>query len=211
VRTAQFFTDGFYHVYNRGVDRRTVFYRYGHYLRFLTSIRSILRTGSATPRPLHNQSLALKSGVEILSYCLMRNHYHFILKQTQEEGISDFMHKLDTSYTKYFNLNNRRTGRLFEATFKAKHIDSDEQLLHVSRYIHINPVIAHLVERPEDWKWSSYREYFDIEASGFCHTKHILSFFPNTVEYKAFVNDQIAYAMLVKESEDAKDENVLFL
>lgn len=211
MRPDPFFTDGYYHIYNRGVDKRMVFQRYGHYLRFLTTIRTILKTGSATQRLSYNQSLALNSKINILSYCFMPNHYHFLVHQIEDGGITEFMHKLDTSYTKYFNLNSHRTGRLFEYTFKAKIIESDELLLHVSRYIHLNPVIAHLVELPQEWKWSSYREYFDIESHPICQTEQILSFFPAVDEYKKFIHDQIAYARLLKDTENEKDEDTLFL
>ena len=121
------------------------------------------------------------------------------------------MHKLDTSYTKYLNLNNHRTGRLFETTFKAKAIGTDELLLHVSRYIHLNPVLSGLVEQPEEWKWSSFREYFDIETHPFCQTEQILSFFQSRNEYKQFIHEQRAYAMLLKDIEENKDGNTLFL
>lgn len=211
MRPAPFLTSSFYHIYNRGVDKRVVFQRYGHYLRFLTTIRTILKTGSATQRSTYNQSLALNLKVRILAYCLMPNHYHFLIQQLQDDGISEYMHKLDTSYTKYFNLNYHRTGRLFEYTFKARVIESDELLLHISRYIHINPVIAHLVEQPQEWKWSSYREFFDIESHPVCETRQILSSFQSADEYKKFVHDQIAYAMLLKEAAMKKDEDTLFL
>jgi putative transposase len=205
MRSAQLITGAFYHVYSRGVDRRSVFLRYGHFSRFLSTVRLILKTGSATERSIKNQSQALKPGVEILAYCLMPNHYHFLMKQVEDNGISTFMHKLDTSYSKYFNMNSNRTGHLFEYAFKAKSIDSDEELLHVSRYIHLNPVVAHLVDEPEQWKWSSCREYVDIETKGFCQTEEILASFSTIESYKAFIHDQMAYAMLLKEAQEYKN------
>lgn len=211
MRTAPFSTDGYYHVYNRGVDKRIVFHRFGHYLHFVSAIRNILNTGSATQRRLYNQSLALKSKVGLLAYCLMPNHYHLLLKQLQNGGITEFMQKLDTSYTKYFNLNNHRSGHLFEYSFKAKHIESDELLLHVSRYIHLNPVIASLVEQPEQWRWSSIHDYLDIETKPLCQTGEILSFFSSPYTYKQFLTDQISYARLLKEIEDEKNEDAIFL
>lgn len=141
----------------------------------------------------------------------MPNHYHFLIQQLQEGGITEFMHKLDTSYTKYFNLNNQRTGRLFEYTFKAKNVETEELLLHISRYIHLNPVIAYLVEKPQEWKWSSYRDYFDIESHPIAQTEQIFSYFPSAEAYKDFIHNQVAYAILLKDSENAKDEDSLFL
>jgi putative transposase len=211
MRTTQFFEGGYFHVYNRGVDKRAVFLRYGQYLRFVQTIRLILFTGSATPRLKTNQSLALNRKVRMLSYCLMPNHYHFLLQEIEEGGITEFMHKLDTSYTKYFNMNTHRSGRLFEYTFKAKTIESDDLLLHISRYIHLNPVIANLVEKPEEWKWSSYREYIDIESSKFCDTSILEYFFKDIMSYKKFVTDQIEYAKMLKDIEEVKHEDALFL
>ncbi len=211
MRSTQFFEGGYFHVYNRGVDKRVVFLRYGQYLRFVQTMRSILFTGSATPRLKTNQSLALNKKVRIIAYCLMPNHYHFLVQELEDGGITEFMHKLDTSYTKYFNMNNHRTGRLFEYTFKAKEIESDEVLLHVARYIHLNPVVAHLVQKPDEWKWSSHKEYVDIEVSKLCDSSVILSFFKDIDSYKTFVSDQIQYAILLKEIEEVKDEDSLFL
>ncbi len=211
MRQTPFFTNGYYHIYNRGVDKRIVFQRYGHCLRFISTIRSILNTGSATQRSSYNQSLALHKKVDFLCYCLMPNHYHFLIKQKEDNGITEFMHKLDTSYTKFFNLNLHRSGRLFEYTFKAKSIESDEGLLHVSRYIHLNPVIAGLTQLPQEWKWSSYRDYSDIESHPLCSTKEILSFFSTPQQYAKFTTDHIAYAQILKQTENGKTEDALFL
>lgn len=214
MRLLPFISGQYYHIYNRGVDKRTVFLRYGHYRRFTKTINTILKTGSATQRPHYNQSLALKSKVNIVAYCLMPNHYHFLLKELTGGGITEFMHKLDTSYTKYINLNLHRTGRLFENTFKAKHIDNDSAFLHIARYIHLNPVIAHLVPDLELWPWSSYLETIGSRDLGFCMINEILQYFPKASaqqSYKTFVADQRAYAQLLHDAEKIKDEDTLFL
>ena len=214
MRVFPFISGQYYHVYNRGVDKRTVFLRYGHYRRFTATIDTILNTGSATIRPHYNQSLALKSKVSIVAYCLMPNHYHFLLKQLTDEGITEFMHKLDTSYTKYINLNVHRTGRLFENTFKAKQIDDDASFLHVARYIHLNPVIAHLVSDCELWPWSSYLETIGLRDEEFCSVDDIFQYFPKenpNHAYKTFVADQLAYSQLLHEAEEMNDEDSLFL
>ena len=209
MRSTQFITNGYYHIYNRGVDKRPIFQRFGHYLRFLSTIRSILNTGSATERLIYNQGQALKLKVEILSYCLMPNHFHFLIKQTSENGITEFMQKLATSYTMYFNLNNRRSGHLFERAFKAKTIEDENSFLHISRYIHLNPVIAHLVETPNQWRWSSYNEYLNRESS-ICVTTEILNYFKTAADFESFNHDQIAYALLLKASMKSQDEDTIF-
>ena len=121
------------------------------------------------------------------------------------------MHRLDTSYTKYFNLNNKRTGRLFEYTFKAKLIESEEMLLHVSRYIHLNPLIASLVNSLNYWPWSSYLDFIGTRDNLFLEQEEILGKFNDPKSYQRFVDDQVAYARLLKEARDAMDENALFI
>lgn len=143
----------------------------------------------------------------------MPNHYHFLLKQTQENGVSEFMHKLDTSYTMFFNLNNNRSGRLFESTFKAKMIVSDELLLHVSRYVHLNPVVKGLVKHPNEWRWSSYKEYFDPTIKPVCDHEEILNRFISPERYRAFVEDTEVIQSIKNETmcDSQSDEDTLFL
>lgn len=214
MRDLQFINGEYYHIYSRGVDKRKVFLRYGHYRRFLSTIKTILNTGSATPRLIYNQSLALNSKVEITCYCLMPNHYHLLLMQKADNGITEFMHKINTSYTKYINLNEKRSGRLFETTFKAKQIESDELFLHVCRYIHLNPVIAGLVDSPDLWPWSSYLSVVKDRPDEICTSQKILSHFGAEnprVSYEQFVNDQRVYAQLLHEANEMGNEDRLFL
>jgi putative transposase len=212
MRTTQFISNGYYHIFNRGVDKRKVFLRYGHYSRFLHTIRSLLDTGSATERSIKNQSLALKYKINIICYCLMPNHYHFLIQQIEDGGISEFMHNLNTSYTLYFDKNNNRTGRLFEYTFKAKEIDSDETLLHISRYIHLNPRIGKIVQDLSFYPWSSYLEYIGEKDEPFCQKEIILAHFGNDPKkYEAFVNDQVSYAQLLHQIEHEEKEESLYL
>jgi len=212
MRPLQFVSNGYYHIFNRGVDKRRIFLRYGHYTRFIHSIRALLDTGSATEPSLKNQGLALKYKIDILCYCLMPNHYHFLLRQIRKNGITEFMHHLNTSYTMYFNKNNDRIGRLFEYTFKAKEIDSDEQLLHVSRYIHLNPLIGNIVKDLSLYPWSSYLEYIGEREETFCQKEIILSHFGNDPKkYEMFVNNQIAYATLLHQIQNEGKEESLYL
>lgn len=214
MRPLPFLTDEYYHVYNRGVDKRKIFLGFGHYRRLCLTIKRILDTGSATPRLISRQGLALKSKIEIIAYCLMPNHYHFLLRQHSERGITEFMHKLDTSYTMFFNLNQKRTGRLFEYTFKAKHVPTDELFLHVARYIHLNPVITGIVETVDLWPWSSYLSTIGKRTDDICSGERILAYFPaadSRRRYELFVKDQRVYAQLLHDAQEAKDEDALFL
>lgn len=131
--------------------------------------------------------------VQIIAYCLMPTHVHLILKQLKENGISDYIRKILDGYTRYFNSLHKRKGPLWEGKFKNVPITSDDQLLHLTRYIHLNPVTAFLVEKPDNWIWSSYTEYLSEgkRASSLCQFDDILEFKPSF--YRKFVNDQISY------------------
>lgn len=205
MRKTVFANGEFYHIFNRGVDKRKIFLRHGHYKRFLETIENLLFTGTAQTRIITRQSLAFDQKLSLLCYCLMPNHYHLVLKQNEEKAISDFMHGLNTSYTKYFNLNNERTGRLFEYTFKAVYVESEEQLIHLSRYIHLNPLVANLVSDLEDYPWSSYLESIGVSRERICKTSEILSLLGeenHQNKYKTFVKDQVDY---VKKLESIKN------
>lgn len=131
--------------------------------------------------------------VQIVAYCLMPTHIHLILKQLVENGISDFMRKVLDSYTRYFNLNHKRKGPLWEGKFKSVLIDNDNQLNHLIRYIHLNPVTGFLVDKPEDWQFSSYNGYLAKldKLDPICQYDDIIKIDPSA--YKKFVNDQISY------------------
>jgi len=127
--------------------------------------------------------------VQIIAFCLMPTHLHLVLKQLQDDGISKYFGNILNSYTRYFNSRHKRKGPLWEAKFKNILVSQNEQLLHLTRYIHLNPVTAHFVNKPEDWEYSSYREY--IGEGGACDYSDILDITPQT--YKKFVNDRISY------------------
>jgi len=136
----------YYHVYNRGTDERLVFLDEEDYQRFLTgvdefndirSIPNLFRKRSTLQNIPRNQETRL---VEIICYCLMPNHYHFIIKVVREGGLSKFIQKLGTGYTKYFNIKYQRSGVLFQGKYKSIHIEHSSYLLHLSRYIHLNPL-----------------------------------------------------------------------
>lgn len=131
--------------------------------------------------------------VQIIAYCLMPTHIHLILKQLQDNGISDYMRKILNSYSCYFNAKHKRKGPLWESKFKNVLVDNDEQLLHLTRYLHLNPVTALLIDKPENWIFSSYKEYLSKveDSSVVCQFDNILEIKPFL--YRKFVNDQISY------------------
>lgn len=163
----------YYHIYSRGVDKRTIFggdrdkIRFIHTLYILNNFIEIPNRFdilSLEPRELLS---AKQPYVEIVAGCLMENHYHFMLTPKVKGGVSKFLHKVGTSYTMYFNKLHERTGRLFESTFKAKPIETHEYAAYLTHYIHLNPLdlfqakpgTKGLLEKIESYPWSSLPDY----------------------------------------------------
>ena len=127
----------------------------------------------------------------------MPNHFHFLLKQQKERGISKFLSDFTNSYTRYFNARHKRLGPLFEGVFKAVRIEKGEQLMHVSRYIHLNPVASLIVKEEElsNYAWSSLPEYLNEHLdTEICDKEIILNSFSSRDDHRKFIYNQIKYA-----------------
>ena len=130
--------------------------------------------------------------VEIMAYCLMPTHIHLVLKQSKGAGISRFMSKVLNSYTRYFNNKNKRRGPLWEGRFKSVMVETDEQLLHLTRYLHLNPTTSRLIRSPEDWKYSSYREFTEeVKEDSLCMNSEYLNM--SSGDYREFVMSRKEY------------------
>lgn len=131
--------------------------------------------------------------VQIIAYCLMPTHIHLILKQLKGNGISTFMGNILNSYSRYFNVKNKRKGPLWESRFKNVNVSTDDQLLHLTRYIHLNPSTANLVKSPENWNFSSYREYTGkiSDEEILCNYSDLMDMPPS--DYKEFVRSRKDY------------------
>lgn len=197
-----------YHVYNRSVASEQIFSN-SHLLRrilqtlYYYSFRSPLIKYSVFNRlPVVQKSdyltgleLRKLKEVRILSYCLMPNHFHFLIEEIIEGGITNFIKKVQSSYAKAYNTKFERNGALFQGRFKAVRIETDEQLLHVCRYIHLNPITSYIVRdisSLENYQWSSLPEFLH-RKSYLSDIELILSFFKNTSDFKKFTYDQIEY------------------
>lgn len=204
-----------YHVFNRSVARQPIFLTVKDFSRAVECIKFYLH-GDLPLRFSHYNRLPMEQKdqmtkkiqncpqiVEILSFCLMPNHVHFLLKSLTEKGIIQFMSNFQNSYAKYFNLRTDRNGTLFQAMFKAVRIETDEQLVHVNRYIHLNPITAYIVNNImdlENYPWSSYPVYCGAKSlsyldssPNFITKEPVLSLFKDIPTFKKFTADQVDY------------------
>ena len=168
----------FYHVTSRGNEQKDVFKSQRDREKFLEYL------ASATER----------YGAVIHAYCLLSNHYHLLL-ETPEGNLSQIMRHINGAYTTYFNVKRKRAGHLFQGRFKAILVDADEYALELSRYIHLNPVRAGMVTRPEEYRWSSYNSYIgQCTASSWLKVETILDYFSYNAKeakqkYRSFVEN----------------------
>ena len=132
-----------------------------------------------------------KKIIENIAFCLMPNHLHIILQQLEDNGISIYMNKVLNSYSRYFNVLHKRKGPLWESRFRHIEVESDEQLLHLTRYIHLNPTSAELVKKPEQWPYSSYPYYIDTRRKRIVNFENFISV--RQESYRQFVNDRKDY------------------
>lgn len=195
-----------YHVFNRTVGNEEIFtfkrdleraIEVIDYYRFPQKIRySQFKT---LPPKLKNDYLLHKEGqtpfVEIYSFALMPNHYHFLLRQQSDRGISTFISNFQNSFAKYFNLRNSRHGTLFQNSFKAKRVTTDEEFLHVSRYIHLNPVTSFLIQYKglSTYPWTSFSWYVNPDSNKFIASHVLFGQFKSKKAYLHFVADQVDY------------------
>ena len=166
----------YYHVYNRGNNRQDVFFERENYLFFLRRVRKYLVGDTQTS----------EVWTTIIAYCLMPNHFHLLVCPHDDE-LSRRMQRFSISYTKAMNKRYDRVGSLFQGQFQAVLVDRNEYLLHLSRYLHLNPVEAGLAKRPVDWEFSSYRDYIGLRQGTLPMPDIILSQFPTPKEYQEFV------------------------
>lgn len=191
-RSIKFAPGEYYHIYNRGTEKRKIFLRKHDYDRFLTLLYF---ANSSNPVDLKSQGSTLsgnslinkgKNLVKICAYCLMPNHFHLIIKEVEENGISRFMQKVTTAYTMYFNKANNRNGALFQGRFKAEHANDDNYLKYLIAYLHLNPIgltdRSWKLEGIKDAKWAEtfldnykYSSYLDYSRTQDRPVSRILS------------------------------------
>lgn len=201
-----FVKNGHYHVYNRGVEKREIYMDEQDYTVFLCLLKYFLSPDDergkhplaeipsaslVRPRPLPS----LGNEVELLAYCLMPNHFHLLVKQKTRGGMTKFLRKLATSYAMYFNRRYERVGHLFQGVYKAILITEDPYLLHVSRYIHLNPteLVKIIPVSPSNYPYSSYSYYLGKKQAAWLKSDPLLTYFEgnrNRPEFNRFLSYQ---------------------
>ncbi len=205
MRKTEFANGEYYHIYNRGVEKREIFLDDFDYMRFLKSLDEFNRIdpiGSIFEQSFRDKNIELghpvSKLVEIMAYCINPNHYHLILKQLEDKGIEKFMHKVGMGYSKYFNHKHKRSGVLFQGGFQSIYIDSNEYLLYLSAYVNKNNFIHGY--NSGDWKYSSLLEYLGKRNEILCNKDIVLGQFNNNVkQYKEFLENN---AMYLKDKKD---------
>ena len=211
IKKPVFVNDNIYHIYNRGVEKRQIFMEDYDYLRFIHNLFEFNDTSPAGKyselrTPTVNIAKKRDILVEILCFCLMPNHYHLIIRQLKEGGIVYFMKKIGLGYAMYFNQKYERVGSLFQGRFKAILVENDRYLLHLSRYIHINPLELHDPNWAEkksisqdgfnflnSYRWSSYKDYTGSKNfPSITSRDFILSIIGDKSKYNNFIHNYIS-------------------
>lgn len=218
MRKVQFVTNQFYHIYNRGNNKRSIFqekFDLGRFLQGLDDFNSEEPIGSIYEKSFKTENNQLGSQasklVNIIAYCLNPNHFHLVLEQVTDNGVTKFMHRQGTGYVKYFNEKYKLSGSLFQGPFKAIHVDSNEYLLHLSAYVNLN-------KEAHGWRYndglvpsmSSWDEYVNKYKTGnLCSTDIILSQFKGPDEYKKFALDSLETIRARKEMQKSLELELL--
>ena len=207
-------TNEYYHVFNRSINKQPIFTKQRDCDRALETIdyyrfedppirlSYLLSFGQDKRQEIINSLSHNNKLVEIVCFTLMPNHFHFLLRQNLDSGISKFLALFQNSYTRYFNTKNTRQGHLFQGQFKAVRIEDEEQLLHTNRYIHLNPYTSYVVKNAEEleqYHYSSFPLYLSDEKNPICDKQIILSHFRTIGQYKKFVFDQADYQRKLKD------------
>lgn len=215
----QYTEGGHYHAYNRGVERRRIFLDDQDYHVFLHLLQYYLSPATDYEKhplleltgfsPVRTRPLEpLYQKVDLICYCLMPNHFHLLIKQTEKDGMEKLLRRLLTSYVMYFNRRYDRIGHLFQGTYKAMLVEGDEQLLHLSRYIHQNPTLTR--GYLDQYPYSSYPYFIGERRGDWLKTEPILSFFrtPKTDKLRELRREFRNYKEFVETSDEEPEKTL---
>ena len=175
-RTIQFVKGGYYHVYNRGAARLSIVREERNY----TYLLQLMKQVSAA------------SNLAIIAYCLLPNHYHWLVRQDGDTPVSALPKRVFGSYSQAFNKAYGRSGTLFEGTFHATSVDTEAYLRHLCRYIHTNAVKHGLAPAPELWPYSNYLEWVGERDGTLVDRQFVEAYFETSARYRAFVSEYLS-------------------
>ena len=170
-RADAFIQGGYYHAYNRGANRNLIFFSDDDFLRCLGLIKQYAR---------HYQ-------ITVIAYCLLSNHYHFLLRQDGPAPVSKFIGVIFNSYVQSLNLRLERSGTLFEGRFKHRRVNDEAYLLNLCRYIHANPVLHGLTDDPAMWEYSNYLEWVGQRPGTLFDQAFVSEYFDSPSAYERYV------------------------
>ncbi len=184
--------ESYYHIYNRGVNKRKIFLDQQDYSVFLNLLKRYLDSKPVKDNKGREYEW-LHNDLELLSYCLMPNHYHLLIYQYEPDKMTRLLRGVGTSYTSYFNKKYDRIGPLFQSRFKASMITRDNYLQHISRYIHLNP------RNYLNWEFSSLPYFITDIKAGWLQPQRIMELFNSRYEYKRFLKDYESHKKMLDE------------
>lgn len=201
----KFYSNQFYHVCNKSISNYSIFRKRLFVQRFLDVVdyyntKELVQNFGKTKqlKELLLPGLLTTNDeriIDLYAYCIMPDHYHLLFKVLEPDYITNYISKIQNSYTRFYNLQNKRKGPLWQSRYRVTDIASDEQLLHVSRYIHLNPTTGKLVEKPEDWPYSTYYSYINTNI-----LKEKTALRISSIQaYRTFVEGNIDYQQKLKE------------
>ncbi len=182
-RTIYFLPGEYYHIYNRGAGRQSLFREPDNYAYVLRQLKKY----------------AVEFAVAVIAYCLMPNHYHLLLRQDGNMAAGELATRIFGGYSRAVNKRYGWSGTLFEGRFQAKHVDSEGYLLHLCRYIHANPVKDGLCQTLDQWPYSNYREWVGLRHGSLVDREFVQSRFPVSGDYVAFVEEFLRMRQLPEE------------
>lgn len=210
----------YYHIYNRGVEKRNIFIDNQDYEVFLNLLKYYLSENNQAiyhpieiiapdnkpirPRPLKN----LNKEIELIAYCLMPNHFHLLIKQISKDGMTKLMRALSTTYALYFNRRYKREGTLFQGRYKAVIIKNDSYLLHLSRYIHLNPSSILTKTDLVTWPYSSYSYFLGTKKADWIKPQIVLDFFKRSENSPIPLEKFQTYQQFVEAGKENPKENI---
>lgn len=198
-------TDETYHIFSRALHQIPIFSSKYEADLFLSATKYYLQVCPPVKFSIYRQQKnryqidLRRKWVNLIAYCIMPDHFHFILTQLKDQGIRKYIHRLASSYSHFYNLKSHQKGSVFESKFKAVRIKTQDQLIHLSRYIHLNPTTSYLVKNPQDYLYSSYNIYLKKKKSDFVDPSDVMVDFKSATSYQKFVLNQKDYQRELKQ------------